>query len=212
MNTNILWLSKVGKYTLKCTKDFVDDEVSKFVSNIYYTKDHYSFAEEFNDVFNTIRKEDELFKNNSVVTTVYDENNDIQGTVRRIYLSENVVLPIEREFDIDLVKVIKENLPINNICEAARFANKNNDIRALKLLISELIGGGDKNDLILASLDSVVLKGLRKLGLNWYDIGEPKKYLGSITCPVALKVSSVKGRFSYENSCKTIDIEHKEII
>ncbi|MNG29856.1 hypothetical protein D3C84_1153550 [compost metagenome] len=51
----------------------------------------------------------------------------------------------------------------------------------------ELIRKGHPCDFVVASLDSRVLKGLRKIGFHWFDLGEAKYYLGSKTCPVGMR-------------------------
>lgn len=206
MSKVVLYKKKIDKYTVECTKNNYDADITKFVAEIYFNKPHFSFTEEFKKILEIMLEEDKLYKDNSIIITVYNEDNEIQGTVRKIYSTDQDVLPIEREFDIDLLKIIKNNLPIHNVCEIARFANKDNDIKALKILLTELIANSNRNDLFLASLDSKVLRRARKLGFPWHDIGKPKEYLGSLTCPVALTMSKVSGDLSYKHASK-----HKSI-
>jgi hypothetical protein len=78
----------------------------------------------------------------------------------------------------------------------------------LRILLSELVGSSHINDLFLASLDSKVLAGTRKLGFAWYDIGEPKKYLGSQTCPVAVSVGKIGGKFSYSRTHESNNVNN----
>lgn len=202
MSKVVLYKKKIDKYTVECTKNNYDADITKFVAEIYFNKPHFSFTEEFKKILEIMLEEDKLYKDNSIIITLYNEDNEIQGTVRKIYSIDEDVLPVEREFDIDLLKIIKNNFPIHNVCEIARFANKDGDIKALKILLTELIANSNRYDLFLASLDSKVLRKARKLGFPWRDIGKPKEYLGSLTCPVALTVSKVSGDLSYKHASK----------
>jgi hypothetical protein len=193
----VLYKKRIGNYIIECTQNGIDENITRFVSDIYYHKPHYDFSDDLNEVYNILLKEDESYKEYSTVINVYDSNNEIQGTIRKIRANSSIKLPTEREFNINLASIVKENLPIHNIYEVARFANRNNNTKALIILLSELVSSGNRNDLFLASLDSKVLNDIRKIGFDWYDAGEPKKYLGSTTCPVALSVSKIDGKFSY---------------
>lgn len=198
MSKIVLYKKKLDKYLVECTTNNCDADITKFVAEIYYNKPQFNFTDEFNKIFKIMLEEDMMYKDKSIITTVYDENNEIQGTIRKIYENNENILPIEREFDINLSDIIHNNLPVSNIYEVARFANKNNNIRALNILMTEFVANSDINDLLLASLDSKVLKRSRRLGFPWIDIGEAKEYLGSLTCPVAVSISDISGEVSYE--------------
>lgn len=204
---NLLYTKKIGALTVECVVNEFNDDISRFVAQIYYNKPHYNFNQDIDKITTIMVDEDKLFKNNSIVITVYDEHHEIQGSVRKILANCTHKLPIEREFNIDLAGVVKENLPIHNIYEVARFANRDSNIKALRILLSELVGSSNINDLFLASLDTKVLAATRNLGFAWYDIGMSKEYLGSETCPVAVSVGNIGGRFSHErtHNCNYID-------
>jgi hypothetical protein len=195
----ILYKKLIGNYIIECTQDGIDENITRFVSDIYYFKPHYDFSEGLNEVYSILLKEDESYKKYSTVINVYDSNSVIQATIRKIRANISIKLPIEREFNINLASIVKENLPIHNIYEIARFANRKNNTKALIMLLSELVNSGNRNDLFLASLDKKVLNDIRRIGFDWYDVGEPKKYLGSMTCPVALSVNKIVGKFSYSH-------------
>jgi hypothetical protein len=204
---NLLYTKEIGALTVECVVNEFNEDISRFVAEIYYNKPHYNFNEDIGKITTIMVNEDKLYKSNSIVITVYNEHHEIQGTVRKILANRNQMLPIEREFSIDLAGVIKENLPIHNIYEVARFANRDSNVKALKILLSELVGSSNINDLFLASLDTKVLAATRKLGFAWYNIGMSKEYLGSETCPVAVSVSNIGGKFSHErtHNCNYID-------
>lgn len=204
---NLLYAKEIGSLTVECVINEFNEDISKFVSLVYYNKSHYNFNEDIAKITEVMVNEDKLYKKNSIVITVYDEHHEIQGTVRKILANCDHMLPIEREFNIDLVGVVKENLPIYNIYEVARFANRDSNVKALRILLSELVGSSNINDLFLASLDTKVLAATRKLGFAWYDIGIPKEYLGSQTCPVAVSVGNIGGKFSHKltHNCNYID-------
>ena len=198
MSKIVLYKKKIDKYLVECTTNNNDSNITKFVAEVYYNKSHFNFTDEFNKIFKIMLEEDKLYKDKSIITTVYNEYNEIQGTIRKIYQTEDRVLPIEREFNINLPDIINNKKCVDTVYEVARFANKNNNIRALQILMTEFVANSNINDLFLASLDSKVLKRSRKLGFPWFDVGEPKEYLGSLTCPVAMSVSDISGEVSYE--------------
>lgn len=207
MSKVLLYKKKIDKYLVECTTNNCDPDITKFVAEIYYNKPHFNFTDEFNKILEIMLEEDKLYKDKSIITTVYNDNNEIQGTIRKIYKTDDNILPIEREFNINLSDIINNKLQVDNVYEVARFANKNSNIRALQILMTEFVANSNINDLFLASLDSKVLKRSRKLGFPWFDVGEAKEYLGSLTCPVAMSVSDISGDISYESA-----YAHKSII
>lgn len=198
MSKIVLYKKKLDKYLVECTTNNNDPDITKFVAEVYYNKPHFNFTDEFNKILEIMLVEDKLYKDKSIIATVYNESNEIQGTIRKIYQTDDNALPIEREFNIKLADIINNSGPIDNIYEVARFANKNNNIKALQILMTEFVANSNINDLLLASLDSKVLKRSRRLGFPWFDVGEAKEYLGSLTCPVAMSVNDISGEVSYE--------------
>lgn len=186
-----------GNLTIEISRGYHRPELTEYVSNIYYSHNDYHFEESFSDVLEQMLEEDRML---APVTTIYsllDDNNTCVGSIRSIMKLPDYELPIEREFGIQLSDWTSRYQPIDRIYEIARFAVTVNSIKGIMMLFRELFKDGMINDFAVASLDSRVLRGLRKMGLYWFDIQEPRQYLGSLTCPVALKVSEhVSGIFT----------------
>jgi hypothetical protein len=100
---------------------------------------------------------------------------------------QTIMLPIEREFGLNIQEWARLYSPVNRIYELARFAVTTNTNNGLMILFRELFKAGKPEDFVVASLDKRVLRGLRKIGIHWFDLQESKYYLGSETCPVAIK-------------------------
>lgn len=177
---------------MECVYGSLDEEVSKFIANVYYSRDDYNFNCSLEELENKIIQEDKMYIGESHVYTVYNKQNEILGTVRKIRKTNKIVLPIEREFDVDLKKYDDE---FDKVFEVSRFGTKTANPRVFQILIKEGINQFDNNDLLVASLDSRVLMGLRKLRFPWKTIAKPKEYMGSKTVPVILKKQIIDNRF-----------------
>jgi hypothetical protein len=192
------YMRNVGAYTIQRKYGCFQPEITKFVADIYYNQEHFEFDSEFTKVLNHLLAEDYTFKDHTIIYTVYNEHQEILGTLRKIRKIEHLILPIEKQFSIHADKVKPAN-QAGQIYEGARFAIKGGNVNILKILLKEFVFDSNKNDLLLASLDVRVLRGLRKIKWPWYDIGTPKHYLGSLTYPVAVSVHDIYGEFLYDN-------------
>ncbi|MGG7177120.1 hypothetical protein ACQPU1_06000 [Clostridium paraputrificum] len=183
----------INKYTLECVHGYFDQDVSDFIAERYYNSDGYEFNTSLDELKEKIKEEDKMYIYESYIYTVYDENKNIMGSIRKILKLNHKDLPIEREFNLSLNKYLRKH---PRIYEIARFTIKDCNPRVLKILFKEGLKDYDYKALMVASLDSNVLEGLRKLGFNWIDIGESKSYLGSVTVPVILERNKINNIFN----------------
>ena len=78
----------------------------------------------------------------------------------------------------------------------------------MNILFKEGLKEYSDSSLMVASLDANVLNSLRRLGFNWKEIQEPKRYLGSITVPVILEKNKINNIFcrSVEEKCNEVKL------
>ncbi|MDD3895052.1 MAG: hypothetical protein PHU36_08560 [Syntrophomonadaceae bacterium] len=185
-----------GDYKIKCTKKHLDSQIIEFVAQMYYRK--FNFTISYRDLLKRLLIEDDLLIDTSIVYTIYDAHDEIIATGKMIRYSGSIVLPIEKEFNINLTELSTRMAPVGEIWEVARLsAQGKNSIAALKLLLKEGIYHCGKDDLIVACIDRRVLLRLRRLGIPFVELGEAKQYLGSLTCPAAYSIHDLSGKISY---------------
>ncbi|MDQ0195675.1 hypothetical protein [Paenibacillus wynnii] len=176
-----------GDLTIEISRGCYRPEQTEYVAGIYYGHKDYHFETSYSEVLEQMLEEDRIL---APVTTIYslvDDRNTCVGSIRTIMKLPDCELPLEREFGIQLSPWTHRHQPIDRIYEIARFAVTVNTTKGIMMLFRELFKDALINDFAVASLDSRVLRGLRKMGFHWFDLQEPKYYLGSLTCPVALK-------------------------
>ena len=114
----------------------------------------FNFTITYDDLLKTLQREDELFNDTSLVYTVYDAQDEILATAKMIRSSRGVILPIEREFDIDLTELSAKMAPVAEIWEVVRLSTRGNKVESLKLLLKEgIYNCSSKNDMIMACID-----------------------------------------------------------
>ena len=189
MKTKSLDIFKVDQYEIEYCHGLLVPSVTEFVAKAYYNRKDFHFNITLEKLIEKLLLEDIAYIKDSYVFTVYDKMHNILGTIRMIIKTENNILPIEREFDIDLNQI--QNEAEGKFFEVARMAVEPANMYILRLLIDQVLKNFHKQDIALASLDIRVLKRLRTLKLPWVDFGNSKVYLGSITCPVYLRINSI---------------------
>lgn len=184
-------------YRIRCTQNHHDPLIAEFVAQTYYRK--FNFTITYNELLKILQREDELFNDTSLVYTIYDAQDEILATAKMIPSSGGVILPIEREFNIDLTELSVKMAPAAEIWEVVRLSTRGNQVKVLKLLLKEgIYNCSSKDDMIVACIDRRVLFVLRRLGIPFVELGEAKLYLGSITCPAAYSIRDLSGEFCYD--------------
>ena len=196
---------RINKYILECVHGYYDPIVSEFVAERYYNSNGYEFKSSLNELKELIKMEDKMYIDEAYIYTVYDEEGNILGSIRKILKLSNKKLPIEREFNVNLQEYLDE---YSRIYEIARFTIKDCNPRVLNILFKEGLKEYSDSSLMVASLDANVLNSLRRLGFNWKEIQEPKRYLGSITVPVILEKNKINNIFcrSVEEKCNEVKL------
>lgn len=198
MTDGLVFEKEQGDLIVRCTHGRLQTEITEFVAKVYYKRADYDFDISFSKLVDKMLIEDDILKDCSTIFTIYNSNEEILGTIRGIWRTVDNFLPVENEFDADLIGLADKNYPVNEIVEVARFATSTLNPIVLKTLLKEGVASCEENDLLVASLDSRVLYHLKKLRFPWVDIGEPRQYLGSLTCPVAVNVRDIGGDFCYK--------------
>ncbi|MDP4143712.1 MAG: hypothetical protein Q8936_04415 [Bacillota bacterium] len=199
MSEGLIYERIQGDYLIKCTKGIFQPKVTEFVANVYYNRRDFNFDLDYNSILREMLDEDYKLKDDSTIYTIYNNYGNIIATIRKIEAKKDSLLPIEREFNVDISSIVDEHGPVEKVYEIARMATMVKDPDVFKTLLREGIYGCSKDDLFVASLDSRVLRGLKRLGFPWFDLNEPKHYLGSLTCPVAVNVRDVNSKFIYDD-------------
>lgn len=197
-------------FELRMTEGQFDPGITRFVADVYYYHKNYHFSESYSELLERMLEEDRLLAAQSKTFTIYHAQQMV-STIRLIRKSRQTLLPVEREFGLQLEELGPLMGRANHVYELARFASATSQSRAVMMLLRELICCTGLDDLMLAGLDACVLHKTRRIGLHWVEIGEGKHYLGSLTHPVALHMRNhVAGIFTPYVEQK---IEwHKEVV
>jgi N-acyl-L-homoserine lactone synthetase len=146
---------------------------------------------------------DEYDSMQSIAFLAKDKNDNVIGTSRLI-LKGDILLPIERHFELYPAQKLKDILGDgSSYAEASRFIvpkhhiYKNHEItltlisRMIQMCVERSIGS------MLMSADYRFYRLLRILGLPLCQIGEPKVYLGSETIPGVLPLARLESETKY---------------
>ena len=183
---------QAGKYLIRCTGSDLEPGTTRFVARTYYYDAGFTFDKGYPELLDEMLEEDRRLRGSSVCYTIYDSEGLILGTATLVILRDNLRLPVEKEFAVDLEKVILERRPVQRVMEICRLAVRENRFGIMRLLFLEAIAGFEKDDLLLAAIDSRVLRHLNRVGFCFSEIGEARHYRGSLTHPVAQMAREIR--------------------
>jgi N-acyl-L-homoserine lactone synthetase len=186
-----------GNYKIQCTKNCIHPQIAEFVAQVYYRK--FDFSISYSDLLKQLEEEDELYKDFSFVYAIYDGQDQLLATAKMIRFTPPVLLPIEKEFHIDLRELSNQMAPANEIWEVSRLSTRGNRAEVIKLLLKEgIYHCSSKDDIIVACIDQWLSRKLKRIGIPIMELGASKLYMGSLTCPVACSIHDLTGEFSYD--------------
>ncbi len=188
------YIKTINGYKLTCISggEF-NPEVSEFVADVYYNRPNYDFSQSLAAVKFEMMKADELLGKYSTTYTLFDADDQILGTMRKIKLNTKAALPIEDAFDVDFKQLYQEYPNGADCYELSRLAIRDEaDPDIFQILKQHLFGDCNDDDLLLAAIDDSVYNSIKKVGTPYRSIGEPKFYLGSLTHPLAVRAWDVK--------------------
>ena len=142
--------------------------------------------DEYQDTVNNLFWEDaQIFKNS--VFCIATRNEEIVGSVKITKWNPNIVLPIQKLFNIHPGQLLSEH--VKSIWHIGRFAiskNAKDGASLLKSLISIAIYPICKSNksLMLAECDSKFVRVLNLIGIQTHTLAPGISYLGSETLPV----------------------------
>lgn len=170
----------------------------------FIIKENYSHHTQTNKLsykkIKSIYNEELYYKNNSIIYTLQDNNEDFIGSIRVLKWNYKDVLPIEKIFSINPFQILEENFQ-GNVWHIGRFAiRKKEGILPLKKLMTIAIKKVCENEgnIAFAECDTKLLKILFLMGIEPKIIGKSKYYLGSETIPVLLTYDNLL-RFYHKN-------------
>lgn len=185
---------KTNTIELQYFKQHTMPELSRFVTEVYFNNPRFNFdcSEEF--LYQEILFEDVFYKNFSTTIVAKDNSDQIEMTFKLICKEKDVLLPIEREFNVDLQELLNRfDIPGGTIMELSRFASKKNHgslfIRMLRSTAK--MYKDEKNILVVACADEKVRWNFKRMGIQIQDVAAPKTYLGSVTYPIAVKADTL---------------------
>lgn len=180
-------------------------ELSEFVFKMYsfhYLK-KYQWSSSIREL-ESMRQSDMDHFDESVYFGFRNSKQELLGTIKATKRTENIIFPIEYEFDIDIEKTIeKENLRVDEVWHLGRLAIDSNLLRLqntsiqskrmlqLLLIHSLSVINHQPNNLMIAESDVLIHKTFQDLGLDMQIIGDRKNCLGSPTYPVILKFENM---------------------
>jgi hypothetical protein len=174
-------------YSLMIFEEQHIPEVTVFVAKVYYKQEHFEFEESLEELAHKMCQADNL---RSSYTTIFCLMNDDKLCCTSRLIKREGMLPFEEEFDVDLNFFMDKN---KRIYEFARFASDGNiSFRELLFLFDYMLRSvNNRSDLVVASLDKEVFRKFVRLRYPVYKLGLPLNYLGSLSVPVAIKLSEL---------------------
>lgn len=144
-------------------------------------------AEDINSVRQILCAEEKQYFNSHIF--VATSNNIICGSIRIFQKTATQILPIEKNFNINVEDLAGAGIPIYHI---GRFAvSKGADKRGFRIfktlmVLALNVATREKGGTVFAECDVKLLRTIRLLGIEAEAIGAPIHYLGSETIPIRL--------------------------
>ncbi|MBI1823372.1 MAG: hypothetical protein HY200_08940 [Nitrospirae bacterium] len=179
-------------------------ETTRFVFEVYF--ELFSKKYEWEGEFEKMVRDDQDTLIHSTIYGAYSHENSLLATIRIIEKSDQL-LPIEKDFNLNILEVCREqNIQPNRIFEIGRLAKHPHKIKKAGIygrrrleVIDELIAqvvyscSQDRENVWVASIDVDVLALLRSRGFHFVPIGKTNsEYLGSPTTPVILSIDQCR--------------------
>ena len=172
-------------------------EFSKFVYHVYlhdYTEKNHWIPDE-SSLRDMIKEDRNYFKYSAYIICSTEEAG-ILGTFKVTKKNRFITFPIETEFGIKLEDLTNfEGLKVDDVWHFGRLAIDKEKIKKYDLKISSVeilqrllitsirLLCDSADNLIVTEIDYKVFRLMLKMGFNMEMVGQPKFYLGSVTCP-----------------------------
>ena len=175
-------------YEVKVISGEFCPDITEFVADVFYNRSNYRFPESFAAALNIMLAEDKLYAESSTIVCVYNADGQLCCTARFIHKKGDLLLPFEKEFNIDL-NYFNQNQ--KNIVELARLASsKEGSLKALNVLIHTLYDQlADKESLIVAGFEKILYRTFKAAGFSFYSLGLEKPCLGTSVMPLGIRFS-----------------------
>lgn len=144
-------------------------------------------AEQINSIRQILCAEEKQYFNSHIFVAM--SNNIICGSIRIFQKTATQILPIEKNFNINVEDLAGAGIPIYHI---GRFAvSKGADKRGFRIfktlmVLALNVATREKGGTVFAECDVKLLRTIRLLGIEAEAIGAPIHYLGSETIPIRL--------------------------
>lgn len=172
-------------------------KLSRLVIDVNY-KHHLNQVSFSHDEFEKIYQEDVTALSDSMFYGIYDQKDEIIAAVKCQKWNYSTVLPIEKDFSVDLKYFIQGlNFEPREVFHIGRFVIDQDNIRRnkdlqqkrltiLKLLMYHALLPVSKNssNIFFCECDEKLYTKLNFMGLYPKIIGTPKEYIGSKTIPI----------------------------
>lgn len=191
-------LYQIGRKNLSELSQFV----FKMYSHHYFKK--YQWLPDDRELEHMIHGDINQFED-SVYFGFRNSKQELLGTIKATKRTNNIVFPIEYEFNISIEQIIeKESLEVNEIWHLGRLAIDSNALRLqsssftsrqmLRILLIHSLGviNYNPNSLMIAESDVLIYQIFQDLGINMQIVGELRDCLGSPTYPVILTSDNMK--------------------
>jgi hypothetical protein len=164
-------------------------QIAEFVVKTNYKRHQNDvYPQDIEEKINEVYEYEKEFKDNSIFYILKDGENNIIGSIRVMKWNGISVLPIQREFHIEIENL---GLPLNNIWHIGRFA-VNSGVESFEIInlfkillicafrhICE-----NKENVLLAECDKKLLITIKRLGVKIKELGTSSFCLGSETFPI----------------------------
>ncbi|MGA9212144.1 N-acyl amino acid synthase FeeM domain-containing protein [Kaistella sp.] len=164
------------------------DELIQFVINENHLHHREVVTtEQINSTRQLLCAEEKQYFNSHIFVAM--SNNTICGSIRIFQKTATQILPIEKNFNINVEDLAGAGIPIYHI---GRFAvSKGADKRGFRIfktlmVLALNVATREKGGTVFAECDVKLLRTIRLLGIEAEAIGAPIHYLGSETIPIQL--------------------------
>lgn len=181
------------------------ERLARFIVNenyVHHKEGNFTLEENVSEI-KSIYEEEILFFKNSNAYLAKDSNGNIIGSIRVFKWNSVDVLPMQKIFQINPLKLYTEN--IEDIWHIGRFAIKKEaqNIKLFKRLIACSVAPICENpkSIALAECDSKLVRTLSLLGINCIQLAPSIQYLGSETIPIKMPYA---GLMNFYNKNKVL--------
>ncbi|MDR0941202.1 MAG: hypothetical protein LBM68_03130 [Bacteroidales bacterium] len=190
-------------YSCRCLHDISESlllELSQFVVTTNYARHCGKLPPSMEEEIQEVYRDELVYAPHSRFYIVENtETQNIVGCIRIIRWDKQCVLPIEKEFNVNVHNFVNaQSDTVEQVFHMGRFAIAKETERIGMILFKTLLYnafcsvGVSKNAIVFAELDEKLFRIFRLLNISSISLGQSKIELGSETIPAYIKAEGFK--------------------